>query len=129
MVTRRTVMAACAAVVIALATASWGYTWTPNKSMRLSFSGPVALPGVTLQAGTYIFERVSDDVHVVRVSSADQKTVYLTVFTHLVERPAGLALERPIMLGEAKAGMAPQIKAWYPSSSERMGNQFIYDER
>ena len=128
MVTRRTVMAACGVVVIALATASWGYTWTPNKSMRLSFSGPVALPGVTLQKGTYIFERVSDDLHVVRVSGADHK-VYLTAFTDLVERPAGLPLARSIVLDEAKAGVAPQIKTWYPSSSERRGNQFIYDAR
>ena len=28
------------------------------RTNYLTFSGPVALPGVTLQAGTYIFERV-----------------------------------------------------------------------
>ena len=128
MVTRRTVMAACGAVVMALATATWGYTWTPSRSMRLSFSGPVALPGMTLPAETYIFERAADDVHVVRVSSADQRTVYLTQFTELVDRPNGLPITQHITLGEARPGMAPPVRVWYPDGL-RQGHAFIYDKR
>src|SRR5712692_9122525 len=128
MVTRRTVMAACGAVVIALATATWSYSWTTNKSMRLSFSGPVAFPGVTLPAGTYIFERAADDVHVVLVSSADQRTVYLTKFTELVNRPNELPISQHITLGEAKPGMAPPVRVWYPDGV-RQGHAFIYDKR
>ncbi|PYR35584.1 MAG: hypothetical protein DMF89_18240 [Acidobacteria bacterium] len=128
MVTRRSIVTAAGAVVLGLLLATTGYTWTSSKTMYLSFSGPVALPGVTLPAGTYTFERVSDDIHIVRVSSRDQKTVYLTQFTELVDRPNRLPITQHITLGEARPGMAPPIKTWFPAG-ERQGHQFIYDVR
>jgi len=128
MVTQRSIVTAAGAMVLGLLMATAGYTWTASKTMYLSFSGPVALPGVTLPAGTYTFERVSDDVHVVRVSSRDQKTVYLTQFTELVDRPNGLPITQHITLGEARPGMAPPVRAWYPEGL-RQGHAFIYDKR
>jgi hypothetical protein len=98
----------------------------PDRTTYLTFSGAVALPGVELAAGTYIFELPSNMSHgLVRVSSRDRRQVYLTAFTHEIDRPAGDD-KLQISLGEAPAGVAPPIKAWFPSG-ERHGRQFIYD--
>src|ERR671933_114347 len=74
-----------------------------NKTMYLTFSGPVRLPGVTLNAGTYVFEIANPmstaDLVVVR-GRAPQKAFYLGI-TRAVVRPAGSRGERPVTLGEA----------------------------
>jgi hypothetical protein len=87
----------------------------------------VAIPGVELPAGTYIFELPSITLGdgLVRVASTDRRQVYLTAFTHQVDRPAG-GEKLQISLGEAPAGVAPPIKAWFPTG-ERTGRQFIYN--
>jgi hypothetical protein len=126
MMTRRSILTAAGATVLGLLLATSAYTWTVSKTMYLSFSGPVSLPGLTLPAGTYMFERVSDDLHVVRVSSRDGRSVYLTSYTHLIDRPASMPASRFITLGEAPRGVAPPIKAWFPEGL-RQGHEFIYD--
>ena len=128
MMTRRSIVTAAGAVVLGLVMASWGYSVTVDRMMYLTFSGPVALPGVALPAGTYVFERVTDNINLVRVSSADQKTVYLTTFTQLIQRPEGLAAHQHVMLGESPRGTAPPIKAWFPIG-ERQGHEFNYNWR
>jgi hypothetical protein len=98
----------------------------PDRTTYLTFNGAVALPGVELAAGTYIFELPSNMSHgLVRVSSHDRRLVYLTAFTHEINRPAG-AETLQVAFGEAAAGAAPPIKAWFPSG-ESIGRQFIYD--
>ena len=61
----------------------------PSHRIELTFSKPVALPGVSLPAGTYVFERAAPDgaIEVVRVSSLDGRSVYYTGFTEMVTRP------------------------------------------
>jgi hypothetical protein len=96
-----------------------------NRTTHLTFSKPVALPGVSLPAGTYIFERASpyNAIDVVRVSSEDRRFVYYAGFTELVPRPARRA---PLVtFGEAVAGAALPIKEWYPIDSGS-GHRFIY---
>jgi hypothetical protein len=120
----------CGAVVVGLLMAGSGHALTASRTTYLSFSGPVSLPGMTLPGGTYIFERALPEwnIHLVRISSADQKTVYLTTFTQLVDRPAALPANRHVTLGEAAAGMAPPIKAWFPIG-DRQGHEFLYNAR
>jgi hypothetical protein len=91
MTIRRQFVPVLPAILMGLMATS-GYAVSASRTTYLTFSGPVALPGVTLPAGTYTFERANPDgdVHVVRVSSRDQRTVYLLAFTHLIERPDGL---------------------------------------
>jgi len=93
----------------------------------LTFNVPVALPGVTLPAGTYRFERVNPDssVDLVRVMSRDRTKTYLTRVTIGAERPRDMAPNRQIVFAEVKAGEAPRIAAWYPLDSNR-GHVFIY---
>ena len=93
----------------------------------LTFNTPVALPGVTLPAGTYRFERINPDTSadVVRVMSRDRMKTYVTRVTIGAERPRDMAPNRQIVFAETKAGEVPRIAAWYPLDSSH-GHVFIY---
>jgi hypothetical protein len=97
-----------------------------SDTTYLTFSRAVSLPGVTLPAGTYIFERVEDNSpSVVHVLSRDRKQVYWMAFTTPIARPNALG-NRVVVLGEAAAGQAPPIRAWFPIG-QTIGHQFNYD--
>jgi hypothetical protein len=96
-----------------------------NKTMHFTFSREVALPGVILPAGEYVFELAdtsSRDVVVVRNSRRSH--VYLQAITMRTQRPPA-AKEGSIAFGEAPAGQPKPIVAWYPVA-ETTGYQFIY---
>jgi hypothetical protein len=61
----------------------------------------------------------------VRVSSRDGRQVYLTQFTHIIDRPKGRA-SLNVMLGEAAPGTMPQVKAWFPIGQDS-GRQSIFN--
>ena len=94
---------------------------------RLTFSGPVALPGVVLPAGSYTFEIANPDssLRVVRVTRRDTGRVYFAGFTRMIPRPVDLPADQLISLGEAPRGEAVPINVWYPSGRSQ-GHQFIY---
>ena len=101
-----------------------------ERTTYLTFSRSVRLPGVTLNAGTYVFE-LADPINapgVVRVASRDRRTAYFMGFTYGVERPRGLRLDASVSLGESAGGVAPPITAWFPIG-ERTGREFIYSDR
>ncbi len=86
------------------------------RTNYLTFSGPVALPGVTLQAGTYIFERVVEtEPDIIVVRNRDRSKVYFMAFTERTERPAGMSRANAVTLGEARPGTPVPITAWYPT--------------
>lgn len=98
-----------------------------NRTTYLTFNAPVLLPGVTLRAGTYIFE-LADPFgawDLVRVSSHDRRHVYLTTFTRIVPRPHDLAPGQRVSVGEVAANAPQPITAWWPTG-ERTGREFIY---
>jgi hypothetical protein len=96
---------------------------------RLTFGGPVRLPGVTLAAGSYLFERVEPtNADVIVVRSGDRTKVYFMAMTRRTERPAGLAADRLVTFGESRRGEVPPIAAWYPEGAQR-GHAFVYDVR
>jgi hypothetical protein len=120
--------AACGAAVVGLClAASANAIGTVNRTTYLTFSGAVALPGVKLAAGTYIFElpEPMTSPSLVRVLSKDRHTVYLLAFTNFVDRPAGADANKHVILGEARRGEAPPVSAWYPTDESR-GREFIY---
>ena len=91
----------------------------------LTFSRAVALPGVTLPAGTYIFERAGQNTpDIVRVLSRDRSKVYLMAFTTTIPRPENLR-DRVVLLAESARGAAPQVRAWFPIG-DAIGHQFNY---
>ena len=114
-------------LLILLALVGAANAWIINNRLAyLTFSGPVALPRVTLPAGTYIFERVDPDNRsdVIAVRSRDRSHTYLMGITHLIPRPAGMPQNRPILLGETSSG-APRVVAWFPEG-DSFGHEFIY---
>jgi hypothetical protein len=117
--------------LVVAATANTG-AWVDSESRTTyaTFNRPVALPGVELSAGTYIFELASphSQLNIVRVSSRDRSKIFLTAFTRIVERPAGLPANRMVTLGEARASEPPPVKAWFPAASGN-GHEFIYYNR
>src|SRR5262245_43003583 len=99
---------------------------TADRTTYLTFSQAVRLPGVSLDAGTYIFERAdSASGRLVRVLSRDRKKSYFLGFTYLVDRPLGLREGAMVSLGETPAGTPPPIVAWWPIG-ETTGHEFIY---
>ena len=96
---------------------------TSSKAMCLTFNRPVRLPGVALEAGTYIFEM--GGASVVRVSSRDRHIVHYAGLTYGVERPAGMRRDQRVSFGAAPETMSPPIMIWWPSD-ETQGRQFIY---
>ena len=128
MFSRKLMAAAFGAVILAVsATASIQASFSAERTTYVKFSRSVALPGLELTPGTYIFELAepSSNHNLVRVMSRDRRKVYATQFTILVQRPASVTDNHGITFREAPAGMAPPIKAWYPSG-EQVGHEFIY---
>jgi len=100
-----------------------------SKTTYLTFNRPVALPGVALGSGTYIFE-VPDPTNawdVVRVLSRDRKIVYYAGFTRRINRPAGMNHDQLILFAEAQPDVPTPIAAWWPNG-ESTGREFIYDK-
>jgi hypothetical protein len=122
-------IAAVGALFLGLAVAVSTNAWSDSDHTNyLTFSRAVALPGVELAAGSYIFETPSSAMSnsIVRVLSHDRKKVYVTAFTLDVQRPRGDDGKLLVSLGEAPAGAARPIAAWFPIG-ESVGHQFIYD--
>ena len=120
-------LTALAAIAAALAVATPIHADVESTRMQyLTFTKPVALPGVTLASGTYIFEMPSPDSSndIVRVTSRDRKIVYLTAFTRAVDRPAGMPLTQFVSLREVAPKEPMPISVWW--SEARSGRQFIY---
>ena len=94
---------------------------------RITFSGPVALPGVVLPAGAYTFEIANPEssLRVVRVTRRDTGLVYFAGFTRMIPRPVDRPADQLIGLGEGPRGAAAPIDVWYPSGGSQ-GHRFIY---
>ena len=113
------------AVLGVLATAS-AYALT-NGVNYVTFSGPIALPGVTLPAGTYTFRTPSDlDKNIVQVMNRGETKSYYMGITRPVARPRGRT-QLLVTVGEASARQVPPIQAWFPLGQTE-GHAFIYDK-
>jgi hypothetical protein len=97
-----------------------------NQETVLTFSGPVAIPGQVLPAGTYrfiLFDSNSDR-NIVQIFSSDWSKLYATLFTVASERrePTG---ETIIGFAERPSDQPEAISTWfYPG--ELTGHEFIY---
>ena len=111
----------------ALETSSIGAMPNASKTTYFTFSKAVQLPGVSLSAGTYIFEVVNPDTSskVVSVMSRDRSKLYLLRLTNRIERPRTGDLKPTIVFGEAPRSNPPAVKAWFPDG-ETSGREFIY---
>jgi hypothetical protein len=124
---QRTIIASgvLAAVVLLAATADARIGGHTN---HVTFSGPVALPGIGLGTGTYIFELTDLDPRLVRVFNADRSRLYFTGFTRAVARPATVRRDRIVSFAETRPGVPPRIAAWYPVGAST-GYEFLYTSK
>jgi len=90
---------------------------------RLTFSGPFALPGLSLGAGTYIF-RVAER-RTIQVLSADASTAYAWLHTIPVSRPGSTA-GYEVWFGEPLADGSPRrLTAWF-LPQQTSGYELLY---
>ena len=126
MLKAKLVLVSCVAIVAGLVAVRAASGSIPNTNY-LTFGAPFALPGVSLPAGTYVFDVLATGSrNIVRVTSRDRSRIYLTAFTVTVQRPKVLPVSRQIVFDEVAAGLTPPVKTWFPIG-QSIGHQFIYD--
>jgi len=127
MFSRRLLAVSFGAVILAVLAAASANALTAERTTYVKFSRGVALPGIELPAGTYIFERADPAMnrYLVRVLSRDRRKIYTTQVTNIVLRPSNVSNDHGIVLGEAGPGMAAPVRAWFPVGDER-GHEFIF---
>src|SRR3954466_8687782 len=114
MLKSRFLIVASVAIASLLAAASTARGDAPHTTY-FTFSAPFALPGVSLPAGTYMFEVVSPFSNtLVRVRSRDGNHVYLTAYTRTVDRPSRHNAGPQLFFNEVPAGTRPSVRVWYP---------------
>jgi len=120
--------AACAGLLV-MAWPSRAQADEVDKSTLFTFDEPVALPGIALPAGTYLFRLADPDngESVVAVFDQTGQTCYGLFLTER-ERESHAGDQATIQFAE-RPGRAPEaIAAWfYPG--ERTGWKFVYANR
>jgi len=116
---------ACAAMACLAITAGVASAQRLDRRTYFTFNTPVAIPGVTLPAGTYLFhlpQAYAKDV--AQVLSQDGKTAYSMFFIHPVWRAE--ATEKPeLEFMETGYGMPIAVQTWW-HPGERNGWEFVY---
>jgi|CXWL01.1.fsa_nt_gi hypothetical protein len=99
---------------------------SPSETV-LTFSTPVALPGVSLGAGTYVFQFIGGVGRVIQVLGADRAMVYGTILPMTIDRTD--ARMNQMWIGEPLAGDSPRtIQGWF-RAGEAIGYGFVFPGR
>jgi hypothetical protein len=120
---------ACAAGLFAALLVSTAAAQPMDKRTFFTFSGPVAMPGITLPGGEYIFRLADPDMSssVVEVLGAKNHTPYGLFFTIPAER-LHASVKPEVRFMETAKGMPQAIQTWwYPD--ETNGYEFIYPKK
>jgi hypothetical protein len=115
-------------VVLVCALASGANAFTSDKRTYFTFTQPVALPGMTLPAGTYMFRIANPDTsrNVIQVANKQGTESYALLHTVQASRPEA-AKDSEIRFRETAAGAPPAVGSyWY--MGERTGYEFIYSK-
>jgi hypothetical protein len=99
---------------------------TFNKKTKLTFSGPVQVPGVTLPAGTYVFKLVdsSSNRNIVQVMNASENKTYATVIA-IPDYRINATSKTVMYFSERKSNAPMAVKSWfYPG--DNFGQRFVY---
>jgi hypothetical protein len=125
----KSLAAACAVVLFGGILASPAVAQPIDKRTFFTFSGPVAVPGVTLPAGKYLFRVTNPDTsaNVVQVLSADGKTPYSMFHTVPARRPDA-PRDPEIRFMETAAGMPAAVKTWWHPGN-RDGYELVYPKQ
>ena len=121
------IMGTCAALLLGatLATAQTD----DARTTIVTFSAPVALPGVTLPAGSYMFKLADSQTNrnIVQVFDKDRSKIYATILAMPAQRDKP-ADETVITFGESPANAAPAVQYWYYPGETR-GQEFAYPKK
>jgi hypothetical protein len=101
-----------------------------DKLTYFTFSGPVQVPGATLEAGTYEFRLVNPDSggSVIHVQGRDGAKVSRLFFMIRGSRQDETSDSPIVVLLETPAGTPPALQGWfYPG--EESGFEFVYSRR
>ena len=115
-------------VVLVCALASGANAFTSDKRTYFTFNQPVALPGMTLPAGTYMFRIANPDTsrNVIQVANKQGTESYALLHTVQASRPDA-PKDSEIRFRETAAGAPPAVGSyWY--MGERNGYEFIYSK-
>ena len=97
-----------------------------DKTTKVTFSGPVQVPGAVLGAGTYVFKLndSASDRHIVHIFNEDQTMALATILAIPNERPK--PAEKTILTyAERPANEPVALNTWfYPG--DNFGQQFVY---
>ena len=99
---------------------------TYDKLAYLTFSGPVQVPGVTLNAGTYRFHLTNPDTsrNVLQVLSNDGAIVY-AMFHTIPDSRTSVTEEPVVSFRETPVGVPPAVKSIFYGGEHR-GYEFVY---
>jgi hypothetical protein len=95
----------------------------PGGVHQLTFSAPVALPGVSLAPGTYQFRRLG--ANVLQVSSAGGHMPYAMMLTNASSRTMRLDTYEIVLGAPLADGAPPRLEAWF-APGESVGQELIY---
>lgn len=119
-------LSTCGALLLGATLAS---AQNADRNTVVTFSAPVALPGVTLPAGSYLFKLADSQVNrnIVQVFDKDRTKILATIIAIPAQRnePAD---ETVITFKEAPANAAPAIQYWY-YPGEKSGQEFAYSRK
>jgi hypothetical protein len=117
---------ACAVAVFVCLMAAPVSAQPLDKRTLFTFSGPVALPGITLPAGQYLFRLADPDSSrsIVQVLNADGTKPYALFFTVPAERPEPASTPEVRFMETPSDAPAAIRTWWYPG--ERRGYEFIF---
>lgn len=123
---RRSMFGVVVAVLVAVMMPAPAGALTNDKLTYMTFSGPVQVPGITLDAGTYRFRLANPDTsrNVLQVLSSDGATVY-AMFNTIQDHRTVLTDEAAVSFRETPAGVAPAIKSLF-YGGEYGGYEFVY---
>ena len=115
-------------VVLVVALASGANAFTSDKRTYFTFNQPVALPGMTLPAGTYMFRIANPDTsrNVIQVANKQGTESFALLHAIQATRPDA-PKDSEIRFRETAAGSPPAVGSyWY--MGERTGYEFIYSK-
>ena len=121
-------VSAAVLVVLVCALASGANAFTSDKRTYFTFNRPVALPGMTLPAGTYMFRIANTESsrNVIQVSNKQGTESYALLGTIQAQRP-DVPRDSEIRFLETASGAPPAVGTyWYVG--ERTGYEFIYSK-
>jgi hypothetical protein len=125
---KRLISTSVLVVLVGAASGASAFTSTSDKRTYFTFNQPVALPGVTLPAGTYMF-RLADDTSsrkVIQIANKQGTESYAMLHTMPAYR-ADASGDPEIRFMETASGAPIAVRAWW-KDGERTGYEFIYSK-